>query len=272
MCKYGSELKFYSSKRTRFSFLFVKLSNLKSGNLGSHHNLEQTRINDKDISNGSSLIPSPVPETAPAPVGQTVVGLVAGTGLTVLLLVCSIAGMILQKWSRNRSNTQTETAQCPVPVRGETEYMQMERQARVQDRTETGRTGGRQETVPASETYGGEYSGRDTMSDGGGGDQVISTGRDYSLIHGAEHGVIHQDTEHGIIHQVTEHGMIHQDTDHGMIHIPIHGTHGTVIEHDSDDGWSAYGQQDTRVLLPTRQGYSHLPQTRTNIKLNPIFE
>ena len=51
--------------------------------------------------------------------------MLVGTALTVLLVVCTIAGMILQKLSRNSRRSLPETGQGPV-AEGE-EYLQMER-------------------------------------------------------------------------------------------------------------------------------------------------
>ena len=78
----------------------------------------------------------PFSETAPAPVGHTVLGLLVETALTVLLLVCTITGMILQKLSRNSSRSLSETVQGPV-ARGE-EYLQMERSSMAQEETGLG--------------------------------------------------------------------------------------------------------------------------------------
>jgi len=216
-------------------------------------------------------------ETAPAPVGQTVLGLVAGTAVTVLLLVCTIAVLIMQKLSRNSIQTQPETVACPG-TRGE-EYLQMERQTVVPDRTETGAGGtsrtevsyqGTETENMTSDSYSVKYNARDTFTGGtrigdsqlsAGGEQATNAGTDYGVSPGLDPGLTHG-KDYSVSHQRTNRDMIH-GTDYETD--PV-----SMIVEECDDGWSEFGHRDTRILLPMRQGYTSQP--RTNIKLNPIFE
>ena len=226
------------------------------------------------------------PETAPAPVGHTVLGLLVGTALTVLLLVCTIAGMILQKLSRNSSRSLSETVQGPV-ARGE-EYLQMERSSMAQEETGLGEkrvkwTGVNYEVTPSDnfnrESYVEEYNGRENFMgrgiiDIGGGEQMSHPVTKYGNKHISDRVMKHVN-DRGIIHG-SDNDINLQSSDHGLVHVTDHITsHGidpssVLVEQECDDGWSGYGHQDTRILLPSRNSY--ISQPRTNIKLNPIFE
>ena len=203
----------------------------------------------------------------------------------MLLVVCTIAGMILQKLSRNSSRSLPETVQGPV-ARGE-EYLQMERSTVAQEETVVGdkrddRTEVNYEVTASdtlnSDSYGGEYNGRDTFMsrgiiDTGGGEQMSHAGTKYGNKHISDRIMMHG-SDRGIIHG-SDNGINQQSSDPGMLHVTDHITnHGidpsaVLVEQECDDGWSGYGHQDTRILLPSRNSYISKP--RTNTKLNPIF-
>ena len=204
----------------------------------------------------------------------------------MLLVVCTIAGMILQKLSRNSSRSLPETVQGPV-ARGE-EYLQMERSTVAQEEKVLSdkrdeRTEGKYEVTASdnlnSDSYGGEYNGRDTFMsrgiiDTGGGEQMSHAGTKYGNKHISDRIMMHG-SDRGIIHG-SDNGINQQSSDPGLLHVTDHiRSHGidpstVLLEQKCDHGWSGYGHQDTRILLPSRNSY--ISQPRTNIKLNPIFE
>ena len=227
------------------------------------------------------LISSHFAETAATPVGQTVLGLMVGTAVTVLILVCSIAGMILKKLSSSGRGGLSDTIQGN---QGE-EYMQMERKTLVQEtavkiegdieRTEVSY----QVTAPDnvnSDSYLGAYNGRDTFKGGGMTDagKLGHSGPSYGISHVTDHGRIHGDDQgihHGIRNTVI-HDTEERDLQCSSEHMASHGMDpGSIIgDQDFEDGWGGYEHQDTRILLPARKSYN--PHQRTNVTLNPIFE
>jgi hypothetical protein len=127
-----------------------------------------------------------------------------GTALTVLLVVCTIAGMILQKQSKNSSRSLPETVQGPVAL-GE-EYLKMERstvahEEKVLSDKRDERTEVNYEVTASdnlnSDSYGGEYNGRDTFMS----IEIIDTERGEQMSHaGTKKGNKH------IIDQIMMHG------------------------------------------------------------------
>ena len=225
------------------------------------------------------LISSHFAETAATPDGETVLGLMIGTAVTVLLLVCSIAGMILKRLSRNDRSNISEVVQGSP---GE-EYMQMERKTMEQEETRNGeieRTEVRyQVTAPDnvnSESNGGAYNGREHSMGRGmiDSDKLGLPGTSYVSSHVAEHGRIHG-SDQGINHG-SRNTVIQQSADRtymcGSEHMTSHGMDPGSMTGDPDceEEWGGYGHQDTRILLPSHNSYS--PYQRTNVKLNPIFE
>ena len=171
---------------------------------------------------------------------ETVVGVLAGTVGTVLVLICLVAGMMARKMSSSQADNSVNSRK--------EEYFPMERQNR---NGETAQKEVNYEVARNDQEI--EIFDRVTMDcDSSVAKPVISDfeGRETFI---GERGFDPGGGEDSCYREINNHRHKQLKT-----------------ELDYDDSWVAYGSKDTNILIPGREGYAS--HHRTNIKLNPLFD